>query len=150
MQILLYSSFFADMSPHYYVDIPPEREPVYACAPAIMLVLAMITGGLWLARGRSTRTAFQRALILFAMGSLLCSYTAWWIWSNHDRGMFQGYAPSIVAYHMPLLWIIFAIIAAVVMRRNSQSEKELPPTESHSPVSPLDPPTRDDLEPFLR
>jgi hypothetical protein len=144
MQFLSRISMFANTPPGYYVDIPREHEPIYQSAPVFFLVLAIVTGGLWLARGRSFKTSRARALFLLATGNLLCSYTAWWVWSHRNDGPFWGDIPSVVAYRMPVLWVLFAIVATFVMRRSTRTPKEITTTPStssasHNPTPQTDP-----------
>lgn len=107
---------FGNMAPpNYRVDLPPGQEPVYQWAARIFLGLAVIAGGLWLARSRTVRTAWARALLWAAAGCLAVSYSAWWVWSHRNGpDQYGGFGSTAwLAVCMPLVWAVAAVVVIV-------------------------------------
>src|SRR5258708_1036025 len=90
--------------PSYRVELPPGREPVYEYAGPVFPCLAIVAGGLWLARSRSVRTASARTLLWICFGCLAVSFTAHWIWANRRSGTTPSDFESSASVQMPLVW----------------------------------------------
>lgn len=86
------------------IGVPEGREAVYHWAGPILLSLAILVLGLWLARVRHVRTGSARALVWAGVGFLVVSCTAWGLGAHEGTGVFYpGWAS----------WWAFPILASL-------------------------------------
>jgi hypothetical protein len=105
MRTQLLPALWANLGPpSYRVEIPASREPVYEYAAPVFLSLAIVAGGLWIARSRSIRTPLARTLLWVFAGCLAVSLTAHWIWVNRHSGTVESSLASAPFVRMPLVW----------------------------------------------